>query len=467
MAYNYHIEHTLSYNKTKPFMGDAMIIHVVKQGETLNSIAESYGKSVERLILENGITDADNPAIGETLVILFPQIEYTIQDGDTLEGIARNHNTSIMELLRNNPYLSDRPYIYPGEVIVISYQVDRIRTISTNGFVYPFVNMNILKKTLPFLTYLTVYSYYYTDQGEIFDINDAEIIRTASIYGVAPIMMLSSYSSNQDEEIETTHKILVDEDIQDILINSLISMLKNKGYYGVNFKTPYIRPEDRPLFVEFIKKLSNRLNLEGFKIFITLTISVYELLSNIKYDKLQYSDLGQFADKILVMSYEFGYTFGISPAVVAYDTLINFINFLSNLIPADKIGIGLTTIGYLFRLPYVEGVSKGQPMSYDSVITLAREVGAEILYDEVSKASYFQYVSQYEFFLRFRDARGVDAIISLVPTHYLNGIAIWNCMFFYNQMWLLVNSQYEIEKIVSLSSLGCKNCISDAELTLN
>ncbi len=439
-------------------MGDAMIIHVVKQGETINSIADSYGKSVERLILENGITKTDSLAIGETLVILYPEIEYIVQDGDTLESIARNHNTSIMELLRNNPYLSDGQYIYPGEVIVISYQGERIRRISTNGFVYPFININVLKKTLPFLTYLTVYTYYYTDQGEIFDINDAEILEIANIYGVAPIMMLSGYSSNQEEEIETTHNILVDEDLQNTLINNLITILRSRGYYGINFKTPYIRPEDRTLYVEFVEKLSKRLNLGGFEIFITLTLSVFETLSNIRYNQLQYSNLGKFSDKILVMSYEFGFTFGISPAVIAYDTIYNFFSFITDLAPPDKLVTGLTTIGYLFTLPNEDRLSRGQSLSYNSVIALAREVGAEILYDEVTKASYFQYVSQNEFFVRFRDARGVDAILSLVPDHDLNGIGIWNCMFFYNQMWLLVNSQYEIEKIVSLSSLGCNDC---------
>lgn len=80
-----------------------MIIHVVEQGETINSIAGHYGISVERLILENGIRISDDLVVGETLVILFPEIEYTVQDGDTLESIASNHNVSVFELLRNKP----------------------------------------------------------------------------------------------------------------------------------------------------------------------------------------------------------------------------------------------------------------------------------------------------------------------------------------------------------------------------
>ena len=131
-------------------MENAMIIHVVQEGETVNSIAEHYGLSAERLALENGINVSDNITIGETIIILFPEIVYTVQNGDTLYSIASGHNISIMELLRNNPYLAERQYIYPGEVIVNKYDDERIGSISTNGYVYPFININTLKKTLPF-----------------------------------------------------------------------------------------------------------------------------------------------------------------------------------------------------------------------------------------------------------------------------------------------------------------------------
>jgi spore germination protein len=449
------------YDNAKSVKGEAMIIHVVKQGETINSIAELYGKSVDRLILENGIVDADNLVIGETLIILYPETEYTVQPGDTLEGIAIRHNTSILELLRNNPYLSDRQYIYPGEVIVIKYKEERIRTMSINGFVYPFVNIDTLKKTLPFLTYITIYSYYYTGQGEILDINDDEIIRLSRIYGVAPIMMLSGYSRSMAEEIETTNNILLDEDIQNILINNIITRVKSKGYYGVSFNTPYIKPESRPLYVDFIIKLSTRLRIAGFITIVSLTKSVFDLLSNINCQELQYRVIGNAADYILLISYEYGFSFGLSPSVASFDTINNFFEFLTDLVPSEKVVTGLSTIGYHWRLPVIDGESRGQSMSYDSVIALARELGVEIQYDDITKASYFQYISQYEYYVRFRDARGIDALLSLVPTHNLNGTAIWNCMYFYHQLWLLVNSQYYIEKIVPLRTVDCNESICD------
>lgn len=434
-----------------------MIIHVVQQGETISSIAGFYGKSVDRLILENGVSNPDDLVVGETLVILHSEIEYIVQEGDTLESIARNNNTSIMQLLRNNPYLSDRPYIYPGEVIVIKYMGDKIKRISTNGFIYPFINMNILKKTLPFLTYLTVYSYIYTSQGDVLNINDTDIIQTAKNYGVAPIMMIGGFASSTKEEINVTHNMLVNESIQDILINNILSLLKSKGYHGVNFKTPYINPEARHLYLEFINKLSTRLRAAGFVTFVSLTMSVFELLSNVVYEGLEYISLAQSVNNILLITYEYGFSFGISPAVVAFETLNSVFDYLTPIISSEKLITGLSTIGYIWRMPYVDQETRGQSMSYDSAIALARETGSEIQFDEVTKASYFQYISQDEYIVRFRDARGVDAILSLIPTHDIGGVAIWNCMFFYNQMWLIVNSQFEIEKVVPIITMSCKN----------
>lgn len=179
-----------------------MTIHIVQSGETIYSIADRYGVSVDRLILDNGILKPSRLVVGETIVILRPEMSYTIQEGDTLASIADKHEVTVFQLLRNNPYLSDREYIYPGETIVISYEEDKIRTIATNAYVYPFVDMNTLRRTLPFLTYLTIYSYEVTREGEINDIDDIEIIQTAKAYGVVPIMILMEESQSIEEEIK-------------------------------------------------------------------------------------------------------------------------------------------------------------------------------------------------------------------------------------------------------------------------
>ena len=57
-----------------------MVIHVVQPGETIDSISEYYNIPVNTLILENGITNSGNLAIGQTIVIVQPEILYNHPD---------------------------------------------------------------------------------------------------------------------------------------------------------------------------------------------------------------------------------------------------------------------------------------------------------------------------------------------------------------------------------------------------
>lgn len=96
-----------------------MTIHVVQTGETINTIAEQYKVSAERLILENGIINPNDLVVGQTIVIVQPLISYTIQEGDSLSEIAARYEISLIQIYRNNPFLANREYIYPGETMKI------------------------------------------------------------------------------------------------------------------------------------------------------------------------------------------------------------------------------------------------------------------------------------------------------------------------------------------------------------
>lgn len=425
-----------------------MTIHIVQSGETIYSIADRYGVSVDRLILDNGILNPSRLVVGETIVILRPEMSYTIQEGDTLASIADKHEVTVFQLLRNNPYLSDREYIYPGEIIVISYEEDKIRTIATNAYVYPFVDMNTLRRTLPFLTYLTIYSYEVTKEGEINDIDDIEIIQTAKAYGVAPIMILMEESQSIEEEIDVVHSILTSNEIQEQFFNNLFRILEIKGYSGVTLNTPYILPTDRSLYEEFVIKFANRLSKAGYIVYDTFSIRIFQLLSGTIFEGIDYDRLAQAVDGFTLISYGFGYSEGIPPGTTSMDTSRRFIDYSTKLIPSEKIEFGLSTIGYLWEYPYIPNISVGRAINYNSALEIAFENNAKIQFDEVTNAAYFQYISDNEYIARFLDARSIDNFVKLVPEFGLKGINIWNIMNWSPQIWLVINSQYEIEKVM-------------------
>ncbi|MBP1753864.1 MAG: hypothetical protein H6Q59_262 [Firmicutes bacterium] len=424
-----------------------MIIHTVQPGETANSIAATYGVSVDRLIADNQISNPNQLVVGESLIIMFPAETYIIQEGDSLESIAAAHNITVMQLLQNNPQLSGRVYIYPGEEVVLRYTDEKRMELSTNGYALPFIDVNTFRKTLPYLTYLTIFYYRITAEGNLIDINDQELIDTAKVYHVAPIMSISTLTSAGDVDAEVAHSILNDKAKQEHLINRVLEILTAKGYYGLNVDVQHVLEEDRQLFVEFVATISERVRQEGYYVSITLTPSTFPTDPNVLYQGPEYTPLGQVTDSTMLLSYEWGHAHSPQPALpLAWVRAL--LDYSVTQIPAEKINIGLPTIGYIWQLPFIPDYTIANSITHNSALALASEVGAVIQHDEASEAPYFTYTTDNDYIVWFRDVRSISALMDLVVEYGLEGIGTWNIMQFASALWIEIAAQYDIRKII-------------------
>lgn len=430
-----------------------MTIHVVKEGETLKSISDTYQIPVERLILENGITNPNNLVVGQTVVIVYPLVTYTVQEGETLLQIANKNNVTVIQLLRNNPYLADREIIYPGETIVISYDTNKIRTIATSGYAYSFINKDILKKTLPFLTYLTVFNYRVVERGVLIDIDDREIIALAKAYGVAPMMMISTISEKGTGSSEVAYHIYENPEYQENLFSNVVNMLKAKGYYGLNIYLQFLRPENRTLVDNYIKRFSQRVREAGFRILITVSPRVYYDGTSITFEKIDYSTIAQNVDGMLFLSYDWAYSFGPPASATPINIVKEVLDYVITVVPPEKIFLGFPVIGYDWQLPFIPGETIAKAITTDTAIELAALANVAIQYNETSQAPYYFYTNEIQelHIVWFKDARSINALASLVPQYNLQGISIWNIMRFFAQMWFVINTQYDIERIEDIN----------------
>ena len=428
-----------------------MIIHVIEPDETIESIAAKYNMSIQRLLQDNGLEYQEDLVVGQSIVVAKPSLTYTVKDGDSLDEIASSHNVTPMELLRNNPWLFDREHIFPGDVLVISY--DRTRTITTHGNTLPYVNIDILEKTLPYLTYLSIMNYTATVGGEIITyIDDSQIVDLAKAYNVMPLMLLTTLSSRGEADIRAEYELLLDEDIQDKQIENVINILKAKGYYGVNISFQYIEYSNIPLYEKFYTKFANRLNEEGFFAFATINPSISFANSDINFARIDYTKVNQLAQGVIVFRNDTA-MFTEPPSPISSIRVIEtYLAYLLNYISPDKIVVGAITHGLDWELPFYAGISSVNLVSYERAIHLARSHEVIIYFDEVSKNPYFRYTlssngKQIEHIVWFVDARTINGLLEIVNEHDLGGTAIWNIMNYNPQFWLMINSQYEIEKI--------------------
>ncbi len=425
-----------------------MIIHVIEPGETAYTIANDYGVSAEWIIRENGILDPTDLAVGGALVILFPKITHTIVEGDTLEKIAEMYNVTIMDLLRNNSYLSDQEYLQVGDVIVIEYEDIKKSDLVVFGYSFHFTEESVLRKTLPYLTYLIISSFYIDEHGNFHEKNDDRIIEYAKTYGVAPILTISYHNKGAKSGTDILHLILNNENLRNATIEGIISILVRKGYSGVNMSPTYIYPSDRKLYIEFVEELSRCVNELGLVMVDTIVPSTFGIILDVFSTKTYIYEVNQFVDKSIIFPFNVGINVVEPTGSASYHALIDMIQYTLDYINALKLELGINTVGYMWELPYIPGVSEGNAISVTSAIQLARDYSIPIRFDIGTQAAFFSYQDgDREFLIRFRDARSVATYMSVVDEYGLNGIGVWNITTFFNGLWLIINSQYNIDKV--------------------
>lgn len=425
-----------------------MIIHVIEPGETVDSIAQLYGVSPEWIIREHGIIDPNDLAVGGSLVILYPEITHTVVEGDTLESIANMYGVSVISLLQNNFFLSDQEFLQVGDSIVIKYQDEKKRAITVTGYCYPFIEERVLRKTLPSLTYLIVYSYLINVDGSVRKENDELVIEYARAYGVPPIMMVSINRTGEVLDSDMASTILNNEELRNFLINDIINTVITKGYAGIGLMPLYIYPTDRALYVEFLEELINRVQALGLIVFDTIIIDTFELISDIFSTQSYIKPLNALVDGTIFFPISTGIRLDAPMGVSSYGMATDMLAYFLEYIPTQELQLGINTVGFIWELPYIQCLSEGNTISVSSATLLAIDYDIPILYDEVTQSAFFLFQDDnQELLVRFRDARSYAKYMELVDQYNLEGIGVWNIMSYIHPLWLIVNSQYEIIKV--------------------
>lgn len=96
------------------------ITYTVQNGDTLSGIASKFGTTYQKLAEINGIADPNKIYPGQVLKINSTSFvtTYTVKSGDTLSEIAQKYNTTVDNLVSKNG-IKDKNKIYVGQVLKI------------------------------------------------------------------------------------------------------------------------------------------------------------------------------------------------------------------------------------------------------------------------------------------------------------------------------------------------------------
>ncbi len=425
-----------------------MEIHIVQSGETLYSIAEQYGVEPSVLAFNNDIADPLKLPVGQPVAIVVPTITHTVQSGETLNSIASLYGVTLNDLYRVNLFLNGKPNITIGQTLYIEVEREVLGDFATGGYAYPFVSENLLRRALPFMGALMPFTYGFREDGTLISPDDDLMISLAKEYGTEPIMHLSTLTEDDVFSVELAEILFASPEIQQILLDAVIANMQSKGYTSLDVDFEFLGRENAVKYAEFVAYCRERLRPYGYGVMTALAPKTSDEQQGTLYEGHDYALLGEAADAVLLMTYEWGYTYGPPMAVSPIKPVRDVVDYALTRIPAEKILLGISNYGYDFTLPYVQGVSRATSVSTRRAFTLASENGAEIFFDETVLAPYFDYtVDGVSHRVWFEDVRSISSRLRLMAEKGLRGALWWNLNRENNQSLVAINNLIDINQL--------------------
>lgn len=396
-----------------------MEIYVVREGDNVDQIALRYGVNVNTLIYNNQLEYPYRLAVGQALLIGEP--------GGGNEGPGRAERS-----------------IKPG---MQNEQVWIRRPIVTGGYAYPFIEQSVLEQTLPYLTSLSVFSYGFTSEGILIapETDDTRVVMEANLLGVIPILTLTPLGTDGHFNNQLVSDLVRSPISKQTLTEQLVQVLWEKGYGGVNIDFEYVKADDKTAFADFVRDLRTTLNLSGYTVSVALAPKTSSNQPGLLYEGNDYRLLGEAADEVFLMTYEWGYTYGPPMAVAPVNMVRRVVEYAVTEIPRAKISLGIPNYGYDWPLPYVQGTTRARSLGVIEAVRLAVDFGVPIQYDATAQSPFFRYW-QYgvEHEVWFEDVRSMKAKFGLIQEFGLRGAGYWQLMRLFRANWLLLEDMFGI-----------------------
>lgn len=169
-----------------------MVIYRVRPGDNIYRLSRLYGIPEQQIMEDNQIRDPQQLVVGQALVLMTDSVKHTVGSGQSLYSIAALYGISVDQLLEANPQITDPSRIQAGQVLTIPVTSQKLGSILVNGYVYPSVNRNTLNRTLPYLSFVSIFSYMAGADGALAPIEDEAVITAARAQNTAPLMVVTN-----------------------------------------------------------------------------------------------------------------------------------------------------------------------------------------------------------------------------------------------------------------------------------
>lgn len=216
--------------------------------------------------------------------------------------------------------------------------------------------------------------------GNLSSRDDQTLKQFARAQGIAVFPSLLTTSG------ELNHRLLTEEGLAARAIEQIVGYVEAEGYDGFDLDLEAVQAQDRPAYTAFVAALAAALHARGKPLALALPAKTRDVTTGWAgaYD---YAALGQQADLITVMAYEYHGAWGGPGSIAPYDWVENVTAFATSQVPPEKVQLGLAFYAYDWNV--TSGGARA--MGYPSAARLAERYQAPITLDPATRSATFRY----------------------------------------------------------------------------
>lgn len=257
--------------------------------------------------------------------------------------------------------------------------------------------------------------------ASVFNGEDVNSIRESGV------LVIPSITNNFDiDDVGTI--VMASDELRARHIESVVSLVLENGYDGIDIDYENIKPETKDQFTDFISKLSERLHAENKVLHVTLQPKRSDDQNWRGVGAQDFAAIGRYADRVRLMSYDHSRTNSSPGSIAPIDWYKEVLLYATSLIDAEKIVAGIPTYAYRWCTKEVEGaLCENDALVYSGVQKLLLQYDVEPSFSSESLTPFFTYTDDVgrEFIVHYEDNQSIRAKLKLIDRLGLAGASLW------------------------------------------
>lgn len=195
---------------------------------------------------------------------------------------------------------------------------------------------------------------------------------------------------------DVVQRLLDDDNSMDAHVQSIVALVDNGKYDGIEIDYESLPPEMRDRYSMFLERLANRLHSDKKTLSVVLDAKTADSENWRGPGAEDWRAIGRAADSVKVMAYDFHYAASEPGPLAPLDWLGKIVNYARATIPLRKVIFGLPWYGYDWHN------GSGKPITYAQAMQLApagvsihRDTNGELYFTTNGHAVWFEDADSY------------------------------------------------------------------------